>query len=223
MNVDRATYIENGAKALDDIYTVLDSLETLELKSLKPENTALVVMDMVNGFAKAGALYSPRVEALIPAIAELSKACEKWGIVKLAFADTHTGQSPEFDAYPPHCQANTEESLLVDELQAVGRFEVIPKNSTNGFLEPRFREWLCNRPQMDTFIVVGDCTDICVQQFATSLKCSFNRLDRRTRVIVPANGVETFDFGTHNGDLMHTVALMMMRDNGIEVVEKIQV
>lgn len=221
MNTERSAFMQAGPQALGKIYDTLAEREALQLDSLDYSKTALIVVDMVNGFARAGALYSPRIAALIPAIAELSTACARRNIPQLAFADTHPENSPEFLSYPPHCLAGSEESQLVPELQAAGPFMLIPKNSTNGFLEPAFQDWLAEYQQRDTFIVVGDCTDICIEQFATTLKCSFNRQNRPARVIVPMNLVDTYDFGIHRGDLLHAMALMLMIGNGIEVVKEV--
>jgi nicotinamidase-related amidase len=222
MRTERSDFIENSAITLGQIYDSLNSLEAVAIKTLASEETALVVVDLINGFAREGALQSPRIEALIPSIAKLAKACEKWGIVKLAFADAHPSSSPEFESYPPHCLAGTAESQLVEELKVIGHFTQIDKNSTNGFLEPAFKDWLLHHEELNTFIIAGDCTDICIAQFATTLKCHFNRLNRRVRILVPINAVDTFDFGMHNGDLMHAVALTMMQGSGVEVVKEIQ-
>lgn len=75
---------------------------------------------------------------------------------------------------------------------------------------------------IDTFIITGNCTDICVQQFAITLKTWFNRQNIKVRVIVPVNAVETYDFGLHDGDLMNVMALYNMMINGVEVVAGIE-
>lgn len=221
MKLSRESFVNSGSIALESVYEALETLKVIRLDELDPFRTALIAVDMINGFAKEGALYSPRIEALVPAIADLSTACGNVGIMQLAFADAHPEDSPEFSSYPPHCLAGSTESELVDELMAAGRFTLIHKNSTNGYLEPEFQAWLKDHEQLDTFIVVGDCTDICIEQFATVLKCSFNRINRPVRIVVPMNLVDTYDFGTHNGDLMHAMALMMLMGNGIEVVRGI--
>lgn len=221
MKQKRSEWMAGGTNALEAVYDTLTALPEIALDSLDAGKTVLIVVDMINGFAKAGALYSPRVEALIPGIAALSRACGERGMPMLAFADAHPAQSPEFQSYPPHCLAGTEESRLVAELEGTGPWMRIDKNSTNGFLEPAFQAWLEEHNQADTFIIVGDCTDICIQQFATTLKCSFNRLNRPVRVIVPMALVDTYDFGVHHGDLMHAMALMMLIGNGIEVVKEV--
>lgn len=219
--IERESFLEECRKALEQIYEQLSHLPDLKSSELTPENTALVVVDMINGFAREGALKSEYVEDLIPGIAGLMKLCRSRGIPVIAFADSHTKASPEFDAYPPHCLAGTSESEVVDELKTAADFTLIPKNSTNGLLETEFQRWLESNPGIDRFVVVGDCTDICIQQFAVSLKAWFNRMDKRSRVIVPLDAVDTFDSDAHNRSLMNVMALCSMLGNGVEVVAKI--
>lgn len=219
---NKKDFLEAGVKTLGEIYDLLEKLSPLKWEELQGDKAALVIVDMVNGFAREGALSSPRVERLIPVIVKLSEKADRLGMAKLAFADSHTGASPEFGAYPEHCLAGTAESEIVQEIKEAGGYRLIAKNSTNGFFEEEFREWLAENPQIDTFLVTGDCTDLCILQFATTLKTWFNRQDRKSRVIVPADAVDTYDLGTHSGDLMHTVALYNMMINGIEVVREME-
>ncbi len=214
---------EKSRIALEGIVTMLSSLPSLPLNELQGEQTVFVIIDMINGFAREGALKSERVESLIPVIAKLSEECGRRGIRKLAFADNHTNESPEFGAYPPHCIQGTSESEIVDELKAVGGYTLIPKNSTNGFLEKEFQAWLSQNKQIRNFIITGDCTDICIQQFAVTLKTWFNMHNEISRIIVPVNAVDTYDLGLHDGDLLHTVALYNMAVSGVELVRSIEV
>ena len=220
--VNRIEFMKRSVDTLGEIFDMLAKLPAIQLKDLQGKETALVIVDMVNGFAKEGALKSPRVEGLIPEIAELSKACDQLHITKLAFADCHTEASPEFDAYPTHCMIGTSEGEVVDELRDIGGYTLIPKNSTNGFLEEAFQKWFKENKHINTFVITGDCTDICVQQFAVTLKTWFNMQNKKARVIVPVNTVETYDFGLHDGDLMNVMALYNMIINGIEVVAEVE-
>ncbi len=219
--IDKKEFLEESGKALGEIYDMVANLSSVKLTDFSSENTALVFMDMVNGFAKEGALFSPRIADLIPEAARLSKACDELNITKLALSDTHGKKSPEFEAYPPHCIEGSAESDVVDELKA-GEYTLIPKNSTNGFLEKRFKNWLKNHENIDTFIVVGDCTDICIQQFTITLKTWFNMQNQKTRVIVPINAVDTFDLGMHNANLMNIAALYFMTAAGVELVAEVK-
>lgn len=222
-NVNREEFINRSTQTLKEIFDMLEKLQTIKLKDLQGKQTALIIVDMINGFAREGALKSPRVEELIPDIVKLSKKCDELEIQKLAFADCHTDVSPEFGAYPMHCMAGTNEAEVVEEIKEVGGYKLIPKNSTNGFHEEEFKKWLEENSQINKFIVTGDCTDICVQQFAITLKTWFNMQNKSNRVIVPINAVDTYDLGVHNGDLVNVMALYNMIINGVEVVKEIEI
>ena len=220
--IDQFSFIRKSTETLGGIYEMLADLPALKLEDLPAGETALVIIDMINGFAREGVLSSPRVGALIPAIAGLSEKCGEIGMQKLAFADSHTGKSPEFGAYPPHCMTGTSESEIVDELKTVGGYLLISKNSTNGFHEKNFQDWLGQNSGIRNFIITGDCTDICIQQFAVTLKAWFNMRNENSRIIVPVNTVDTFDLGLHDADLLNAVTLFSMTGNGIELVSAVE-
>lgn len=208
--------------SLNEINSLLEKLPVIRLEDLESEKSALIIVDMINGFIREGPMMSERVEAIIPEIVELSKKCDELKIQKIAFADNHTDASPEFDSYPRHCLKGTSESEIVDEIKAAGGYVLIPKNSTNGFLEEAFQKWLNTNDQTDTFIITGCCTDICVQQVAITLKTWFNKNNRNSRIIVPVNAVETYDLGPHDAELTNTMALYNMLINGVEVVKEVE-
>lgn len=220
--INKEEFLIRSVDTLGEIFDMVTKLPTIRLEDLQRKQTALIMVDMINGFVREGALKSPRVECLIPEITKLSKTCDELQITKLAFADSHTEASPEFDAYPTHCMIGTSEGEMVDELKEIGGYTLIPKNSTNGFLEEEFLKWLKENEYITTFIITGDCTDICVQQFAVTLRTWFNMQNKKARVIVPVNTVETYDLGLHDGDLMNIVALYNMMINGIEVVARVE-
>lgn len=218
----KGDFIMKSIETLDGIFDLLAKSKPLKLSEISGQTAAFIMIDMVNGFAREGALKSNQVEALIPEIAKFSKRCEELGIVKVAFADNHAPDSPEFDAYPVHCVAGTDESEIVDEIKEIGGYTLIPKSSTNGFLEEKFQQWLQENGQIDTFIISGDCTDICIQQFAITLKTWYNMQNRKARVIVPISLVDTYDLGIHDGDLTNVMAFYNMLINGVEIVKSIE-
>jgi len=214
MVLDKEALVSEAGKVMEFIANKLEDVKSLNIEDLDFHKTMLVIIDINNGFARGGALYSDRVESLITPIEELSKyILEKNGTV-IAFTDCHTEESPEFCSYPQHCMRGTTESEIIDELKALD-IKVIEKNSTNGFLEEAFNM----DANIENVIVVGDCTDICVYQFAISVKSDFNRRNEHRRVIVPMEYVDTFHAPFHNGDFMNAVFLSSMMDNGIEVVK----
>lgn len=209
-------------KNLMEISEHLSKLEPLTLSELPASKTAMIIVDMVNGFVKEGPMSSKRVESINLGIAQLLQTCEHYGLLCLAFADCHTSDSPEFLSYPPHCLNGTVECQITSEISQAGHFQTICKNSTNGYLEPEFLHWRKQHPQVDHFVVVGDCTDICISQFSITLKADYNRENRFCRVIVPTDLVETYDLGMHDGDLMNLTALYQMELSGVELVSNIK-
>ncbi len=213
-------FLLTSSETLQDISSMLDQRPALALADLPASNTALLIVDMVNGFAKEGALYSPRIAEVIQPIRELMVKTQSAGIKSVVFTDYHPANSPEYDAFPVHCLAGTAESSVVRELQEVGHYDWIRKNSTNGYLEEDFQKWLATH-DVNHFIIVGDCTDICIMQLALTLKTHFNRLNRASRIIVPLNAVETYDLGSHSAELANVMALYFMHNGGVEIARAI--
>lgn len=209
--------LNESNEMINGIYERLQSLESLDLKSLDKNRTMLLIVDINKGFAKAGALYSDRIEKLINPISNLAKYALNKGIRVKAFTDYHTEDSIELRAYLKHCMKDTDEWELVEELNLEG-IEVIKKNSTNGFLEENF---ILNKEEIDNVIIVGDCTDICIYQLAISLRAEFNRVNKDGEIYVPKKLVDTFDMPMHKANFMNYVFLNSMLDNGVKVIEDI--
>lgn len=209
-------------KSFSEVYAWFSSVSDISFYELPKEKTAHIIVDMINGFVKKGALSSKEVFAINNDIAVFAKTCEKNGIMTIALADSHTTESPEFDTFPVHCLMGTDESEVTDEIKSAADFTLVKKNSTNGFLEPEFQKIINENPQKDTFIITGDCTDMCVMQFAMALKCDFNRRNIKSRVIVPYELTATYDMAGHSAELSEIMALYIMNLNGIEVVRSIK-
>lgn len=215
-------FMKEATGFLSSLYDTFSALPDAPLAGFEASRSVLIVVDMINGFVKEGKLSSPRVFQINDRVAVLAKECLNRAIPVLAFADSHGAQSPEFLSYPCHCIAGTRESELTDELKKLDGLHVIKKNSTNGYLEPEFRDYLDKHPEKDTFLVTGCCTDLCVQQFCLTLKTAFNREDRPCRIVVPADLTATFDLPAHNGGFCDISAYFNMSINGIEIVKNIE-
>ena len=210
--------------------------KTLEEAAPIPGETAVFSVDLIKGFCTIGPLASPRVAAIVPPVVRLMQAAYDQGVRQFALPqDTHEPDAVEFAAWPPHCVRCTEESEAVLEIQSLPFYhimETFPKNSINSAASTGLRPWVDARPQVDTFVVVGDCTDLCVYQLAMDLRTDANARQLQRRVIVPANAVDTYDLPVetaqsagifpHPGGLMHAVFLYHMALNGIEVVWAIE-
>lgn len=206
---------ERVFKTLTNIEMQLDALPKLEISTLNKEKLIIVYVDVINGFVCEGALSSTRAQRILPHIEVLDQSTK--GCQKIAFIDAHPKDAVEFDTYPVHCVEDTSETHLSVTLDAA--VQKIYKNGINGFHASKFQDWLKGNPEADTFIVAGLVTDICVMNFALTLKAYFNEQNKPSRIIIPVEAVETFDLEAtdHDAELMNLFALYNMRMNGIEL------
>ncbi len=195
----------------------------------------LCCVDIINGFCHEGALASPRIQGIIPAVVDAFNGAYAIGVRDFLLPqDCHPQDAVEFADFPPHCQAGSREAETVPELTSLSfanLFTVVPKNSLNAFHGTKLAAWLDAHHEISTAIVVGDCTDLCVHQMAMHLKLYANQHNLKWRVVVPENAVQTYDLPVetakqmgvlpHQGDFLHLLSLYHMRLNGIEVVREI--
>ncbi len=238
MQVD--TFIENSKPFIEWMLNWQANLKPVKLGHLaandNPRSIGIISVDVINGFCSIGPLASPRVNTLVEPIAKLFKAAWGLGVRDILLTqDTHVKDAVEFAQYAPHCVRGTPESETVDTFKALPFFEqftVIPKNSINSSVAPGFGEWIVARPQVKTWIIVGDCTDLCTHQLAMHMRTWANQNQLRdVRVVLPVNTVDTYDLPVqtatqlgiipHNADFLHLVFLYNMMQNGIEVVSEI--
>lgn len=217
---------------LDAWYAALPPKTLEEIIAGAPEHVAVISIDVINGFCSEGPLASARVGRIAQPVAELFTRAYALGARALALTqDTHDAATPEFQAYPPHCLRGTPESEAVDALKALPFYDevaIFPKNSINSHLGTGLGAWVAAHPLVNTFIVVGDCSDLCTYQAAMQLRLEANAGNFARRVIVPAAAVDTFDtpvsvaralgIYAHDGDLHHVLFLHHMASNGIEIV-----
>lgn len=210
-------YMEKAKTTFQGIYGMMWEKPALLASHIKTESTALIIIDIVNGFVREGAMKNELVEDIIEPAVALMKFSKEHNMPVLFMGDCHDNDSPEFDAYPKHCLKGSTEAEPVDEIKEEGGYIYMPKKSTNPFFSEGFKEWLEENPQITDFIVTGTCTDICVMQFCLTLKAWFNNNNKKSDIILPLNAVETFDQGGHNITLTNTMAVYFMEQMGIDV------
>ena len=192
---------------------------------------AIFSVDLVNGFCYEGPLASPRVQAILPPVADLFRLAWDRGVRNFVLIqEGHEPNAREFDQYGPHCVKGTSQAETVPEIRALpfySQMKVVLKNSIS-FSGTSLGAWLRDHPEVDTLVAVGDCTDLCTYQLAMHLQLYANAHQIRRRVIVPSDCVDTYDLpveaaknvGTfpHDADLLSLIFLYHMALNGIEVV-----
>ncbi len=160
----------------------------------------VVVIDMVEGFINFGNLSDPNINRIVPNVVSIIKTAIKNGDKLVSFKDTHDEDDIEFLIYPVHCVRGTAECNLVPELLPYeNKMKVIEKSTTNGFDTPKFKE-LISKNTFDEICVCGCCTDICVSKFLESLHEYLVSSNKKTKIVVYGDAVDTFGGEGHNPD-----------------------
>lgn len=232
-----STWIEQSKPFLEHIESWISELKPAKLEDLSadPDRVAVISVDVINGFCHQGPLASPRVQSIINPIVELFKLCWQAGVRRIVLAqDTHEPDAVEFAQYPPHCISGTKESETVPEFQELPFFDqmtVFEKNSIHSGLNTGLNDWIDENAGVNTFLVVGDCTDLCTYQLAMHLRLDANARQLNRRVILPVDCVDTYDLPVaqalkigavpHDAELLHRIFLYSMMLNGVEVVSSV--
>jgi len=193
-----------------------------------PDSTAILVIDLIQGFCDHGPLASPRVAALVDPVVGFLQAARSRGVQHICFCcDEHPPDSPEFQAFPPHCLKGTSESELTPRLLQLNIGKRFGKAALSGLLETELLAYLENYPQVKRFVLVGDCTDLCIYQTAMHLRMLANARGHDWEVVVLADLVDTYDLPLevsrtigalpHPAALCHAMSLYQLRLNGCAV------
>lgn len=162
------------------------SFQDIDIKKYK---SGLVIVDIINGFAKvgAGALAPTEPNQQIAQMISESDKLAQYFVEKklpiLFFQDTHEPGKLE-PPYPPHCEIGTGEEDIVDQLKWLEKTDIctfIKKDCINGFVgsidkknnKNLITDW-CDQEEIEQLIVVGICTDICVMDFVLTMLSARN-------------------------------------------------
>ena len=238
MNVEQL--IDSSRPFLSWLVNWHSSRPTVDLAAILEEaggadKVAILAVDVTYGFCSEGALASERVGAIVEPVVSLFQRAYELGVRHFVLPqDTHSEDAVEFGSFPPHCVRGSDESVTVPELSGLpfsDQFLIIEKDTISSNINTELDGWLEGHPEIAIFFVVGDCTDFCVYQLAMYLRLRANAQGLRdVRVIVPLEGVDTFDTPVdvaqeigalpHSSDLMHLVFLYSMAQNGVEIAAK---
>ncbi len=148
-----------------------------------PAATALVVVDMQNDFVDPrGSLCVANARVTVPAIVRLRDLARAHGILVVYTQDWHGSDDPEFALWGPHAVGGTWGAEIVPELAPSPRDLVIRKLRYDAFYGTALEHEL-HRRRIDTVIVTGTVSNICVLHTAGSAAL------RWMRIIVPVDTV----------------------------------
>jgi len=188
--------------------------------NLKDSRKVLLVVDLVKGFVTEGNMADPKIQAIVPESVELVQKFIGNGNAVVFIKDCHEKDVVEFNKFPIHCVKGTREAEMVDELKVFeSKVTVIEKNSTSAMFAMNFLNVIQQMKELEEIVIIGCCTDICVMNLAIPLQNYFDQEDRKVKIIVPKNAVETYDAPVHSKDEYNEMAFKFMTQAGIEVVD----
>ncbi|MEF8852656.1 MAG: isochorismatase family cysteine hydrolase [Haloarculaceae archaeon] len=142
---------------------------------LDPDSTALVVVDMQNGFCHPdGSLYAPgSEEAIEPVGAAIDRAREAGAHVVWTrdvhppdqFDDAH--YYDEFDRWGEHVLEGSWEAEVVEELAPREEDLVVVKHTYDAFYRTQLEGWLDSHG-VDDLVICGTLANVCVLHTASS-------------------------------------------------------
>lgn len=197
--------------------------------NLKMYKKVLIVVDMVNGFVREGALADKHIEGTIETQKALIKQYQEEGQLIIFIKDTHTLDSVEHDRFGGalHCIEGTNEAELIDELKPFeGKENTISleKNSTSYIWAENkeegysFVDVLNDLENVEDIEVVGCCTDICITNGVLPMMNYFDQKNRRVNVTLYEDGIDTFEIpGIHDRKKYEDAAYLLLQQQGAKV------
>ena len=183
----------------------------------------LVVIDLVRGFIKEGALAAPEMERVVPNVAKLVEQAHNAKQKVVLVRAWHSAKSEEFLKWPKHCVAGSNECLFVPEIEPYQRFAtVINKDAINAFTNDKFPALFKNNVY-DEIVVTGVLTEICVFQTCVSLISMLKSTGAKTKLIVPKNAVDTFNKPGHSANLVNDNTFVMFNKLGIHTPDSYKI
>jgi len=140
-----------------------------------PATTALVVVDMQNGFCHPdGSLYAPGSEAAIDPVSELVDRAHDAGVQVIYTRDVHPPDQfddahyyDEFDRWGEHVLEGSWEAEIVDELPVTDDDYVVVKHTYDAFHQTELEGWL-RAHGIKTLLICGTLANVCVFHTAGS-------------------------------------------------------
>jgi nicotinamidase-related amidase len=136
---------------------------------LDPDSTAVVVVDMQNGFCHPdGSLYAPASEEAIEPVSEVVETGRAAGAQVVFTRDVHPPEQfadahyyDEFARWGEHVLEGSREAEIVDDLDVHAGDHVVEKHTYDAFHETELDGWLSARG-IDDLLICGTLANVCV-------------------------------------------------------------
>ena len=193
--------------------------------NLNEYEKALYIIDMNNGFVNFGAMANKNYNKLVPEqLKTIEKIKNEKGKINFIL-EGHNDEATEFNSYPKHCVYGTEEAELIPELLEKSKeieCEKFYKNCINGMLNKKLQEQLIEMTNLKKVVIEGVCADLCVMDFARTMARFFDEMNRKVKIYVVKNAIDTFDGTDHNRQEWLDISYKVMAQAGIFIVENVE-
>ncbi|KYH27858.1 putative isochorismatase family protein [Halalkalicoccus paucihalophilus] len=140
-----------------------------------PERTALIVVDMQNGFChEEGSLHAPASEDAIGSVREVIETAREAGVRVIYTRDVHPPEQfernhyyDEFERWGEHVLEGSWEAEIVSELEPHEGDHVVEKHTYDAFYNTELEGWLRARG-IDDLLICGTLANVCVFHTAGS-------------------------------------------------------
>ena len=185
----------------------------------------LYMIDMNNGFVNFGNMANPKYNELVNEQLKLINKFRKENQLVNFVLEGHTTDSIEFDSYPSHCVLGTKEAELIPEFideQNKENTRTYYKNSINGMLNRNLQDDIKSQDNLNEIVIGGVCADLCVMDFARTFSRYLDEINRRAKIFVVENTIDTYDSLEHNREEWMYIAKKVMTQAGIIMVSNIE-
>lgn len=194
-----------------------------KVNNLKLYKGCLIIVDMVNGFVREGALHDEEIAKVIPRQIELIKEAKAAGKAIIFIKDTHDENATEFGRFGggQHCVRGTKEAEIVDELLPYVEDEdtfVFEKNSTSFMEAPDFRKFIEEQIYLEEYDLAGCCTDICDFNGIMGLANYLDQWNRPHTIRAHEDAMATYAEDARQDYV--GAAKLLMKQQGIQLVKK---
>ena len=186
---------------------------------------ALYMIDMNNGFVNFGNMANPKYNELVNEQLKLINKFRKENQLVNFVLEGHTTDSIEFDSYPSHCVLGTKEAELIPEFideQNKENTRTYYKDSINGMLNRNLQDDIKNQDNLNEIVIGGVCADLCVMDFARTFSRYLDEINRRAKIFVVENTIDTYDSLDHNREEWMDISKKVMTQAGIIMVPNIE-
>ena len=110
----------------------------------------------------------------------------------------------------------------LEELEKIKEIDLILGNNEKGEIVEHVEDYIKNQENLKEIVVGGVCADLCVMDFARTFSRYLDEINKRAKIFVVENTIDTYDSLEHNREEWMDIAKKVMTQAGIIMVPNIE-